>query len=143
MGFLSQIFGKKRDYPPLEASEPAAHRIETMKEPLEKLAQEFPDSLEIVPADDAAYAFIGKPPKRFGVAWVDPDGKIHNFKTLVDEKGLSVVTLEKLSDALKAAYVRREEEARFSTRIGEHEVVVTPSPSLAADISKIIEQYAN
>ena len=134
MGFLSQIFSKKPDYPPLAASEPAAGRIEEMKEPLERLADEIPGALEIVPAEDAAYAFIGKPPKKFGVAWVDSDGKIHNFKTLVDEKGLSVVTLEKLSDELKAAYVRGEKEGRFSARIGERDVVVTPSRSLATDV---------
>ena len=143
MGFLSQIFGKKRDYPPLAASDPAAERLAELKEPLEKLADEIPQALEIVPAAEAAYAFIGKPPKKFGVAWVDPEGKVHNFKTLVDEKGLSVVTLEKLSGELKAAYERGEEEERFSARLGEHEVVVTPSPRLAADISGIIQKYAN
>lgn len=141
MGFLSQVLGKKHEYPPLEASDPAANRIGQMREPLERLASEIPGPLEIVPTDEAAYAFIGKPPKRFGVAWVEPNGKIHNFKTLVDEKGLSVVTLEKLSDELKAAYVRGENEARFSARIGEREVIVTPSESLAADITKIIRKF--
>lgn len=143
MGFLSQVLGKKRDYPPLAATDPAADRIGRTREPLERLAAEVRDPLEIVPTDDTAYAFIGKPPKKFGVAWVSRDGKIHNFKTLVDEKGLSVVTLEKLSDELKAAYVRAENEKRFSARIGEREVVVTPSESLAADISKIIQKFAS
>ena len=143
MGFLSQIFGKKPEYPPLEASEPAADRLEEMKEQLEKLAEELPDSLEIVPADDAAYAFIGNPPKKFGIAWVDMEGRIHNFKSLVDEKGLSVVTLERLSDELKAAYVRGEKEQRFSARVGDHDVVVTPSAMLATDISSIIQKYAS
>ena len=80
---------------------------------------------------------------KFGMAWVDLDGKIHNFKTLVDEKGLSVVTLEKLSNELKEAYVRGQDEARFSARIGEREVVVTPSESLASDVSKIIRKFAS
>ena len=142
MGFLDQIFGKKPDYPPLAASAPAAERIGKMKEPLEQLAEEVPSPLEIVPTDDAAYAFIGKPPKKFGVAWVKPGGKIQNFKTLVDEKGLSVVSLEQLSEELKEAYIRGEKEERFSTQIGERDVVVTPSESLASEVSAIIEKFA-
>ncbi len=142
MGFLSQVLGKKPEYPPLEANDPAASRIGEMKEPLERLAGDLPDPLEIVPTNEAAYAFIGKPPKKFGVAWVDPDGEIHNFKTLVEDRGLSVVTLEKLSDELKAAYMRCENEARFSTRIGEREVVVTPSESLGNDLTEIIQKFS-
>lgn len=143
MGFLSQVLGKKPDYPPLEASDPAASRIGELKEPLERLARDLPDPLEIVPTERAAYAFIGKPPKKFGIAWVDADGKIHNFKSLVEEQGLSVVTLEKLSDELKTAYIRGEQEARFKARLGERDVVVTPSETLAADIGKIISKYSS
>jgi hypothetical protein len=143
MGFLSQVLGKKPDYPPLEASDPAAGRIGALKEPLERLAKDLPDPLEIVPTERAAYAFIGKPPKKFGIAWVDADGKIHNFKSLVEEQGLSVVTLEKLSDELKTAYIRGEQEDRFKARLGERDVVVTPSETLAADIGKIISKYSS
>lgn len=142
MGFLSQVLGKKPDYPPLERTNPASSRLGQMKEPLERLAGDFPDPLEIVPTQEAAYAFIGKPPKKFGVAWVDSDGKIHNFKTLVEDKGLSVVTLEKLSDELKAAYVRFENEERYSTKIGERDVVVTPSESLGSNLSEIIQKFS-
>lgn len=143
MGFLSRIFGSQPDYPPLASSDPAAGRLEALREPIEKLAKELPDPLEIVPTDEAAYAFIGKPPKKFGIAWVDAEGQVHNFKSLVEEQGLSVVTLEKLSDELKNAYIRGEDEDRFMARVGEREVVVTPSETLATDVRKIIRKYAN
>jgi hypothetical protein len=114
-----------------------------MKQPIEKLAGEFTDPLEIVPTDQVAYAFIGKPPKKFGVAWVESDGKINNFKTLVDEKGLSVVSLEQLSSKLKDAYIRSENESRYSTTIGDRKIVVTPSESMASDIAKIIGEFVD
>lgn len=141
MGFLDSIFGKKQDYPPLDESNPAASRIGQMKEPLEKLTSEFSDPIEIVPTDEVAYAFIGKPPKKFGVAWVEASGKINNFKTLVDEKGLSVVSLENLSSKLKDAYIRSESESRYAASIGDRKVVVTPSETMASDIKKIIQEF--
>jgi hypothetical protein len=143
MGFLSQLLGKKHDYPPLEPSDPAAARLEKVKEPLSRLAAEIGGPLEIVPSDERAFVFIGNPPKKFGVAWVDSEGRTHNFKSLVEEKGLSVVTLEKLSDELKAAYVRHEGESRFSASLGEHEIVVTPSEPLCGEISGIIQKFAS
>ena len=142
MGLLDSLFGKKQDYPPLEESSPAASRIGQMKEPLEKLTSEFSDPIEIVPTEQAAYAFIGKPPKKFGVAWVDPSGKINNFKTLVDEKGLSMSSLERLSNKLKEAYIRSESESRYAATIADRKVVVTPSDAMASDIEKIIEEFA-
>jgi hypothetical protein len=142
MGFLSQLLGKTHDYPPLEPSAAAAARLERVEKPLARLAGEIGGPLEVVPSDEAAFVFIGNPPKKFGVAWVDSEGKPHNFKTLVDEKGLSVVTLEKLSDELKAAYIRHESESRFSAQVGEHEVVVTPSEALGGEISGIIRKFA-
>ncbi|MDX1764567.1 MAG: hypothetical protein R3231_09625 [bacterium] len=142
MGFLDGLFGKKQDYPPLEESSPAASRIGQMKEPLEKLTSEFSDDIEIVPTEQVAYAFIGKPPKKFGVAWVEASGKINNFKTLVDEKGLSMPSLERLSNELKDAYIRSENESRYATTIADRKVVVTPSEAMASDIKKIIDEFA-
>jgi hypothetical protein len=37
----------------------------------EKLAGETKDPLEVVPAEDSVYIFVGKPPKKFGIAWIE------------------------------------------------------------------------
>ena len=94
----------------------------------------------MVPGDETAFFFIGKPPKKFGVAWVGKDGKIVNFKSLVEERGLSMISLEKLSDRLKQVYIQHQEEPRYSTMISDKKVVVTPSDTLKSDISKVIEE---
>jgi hypothetical protein len=86
MGILGKLFSGKQDYPSLDSSDPAAMQLESVRPPLEKLAAETNDPLEVVPAEDSVYVFIGKPPKKFGIAWIEDGDKIVNFKSLVDEK---------------------------------------------------------
>ncbi len=140
MGFMDKLLGSSKDYPPLSKDDPAAQKLDSLRQPVEKLVSEIKDPVEVVPGDETAFFFIGKPPKKFGVAWVGKDGKIVNFKSLVEEKGLSIISLEKLSDRLKKVYIQHQEEPRYSTTISEKKVVVTPSETLKSDIRKVIEE---
>ena len=139
MGFMDKLFGSSKEYPPLNMDDTAAQNIDALRQPVEKLVSEIKYPLEVVPGDEAAFFFIGKPPKKFGVAWVGKDGKVVNFKSLVEEKGLSMISLEKLSDRLKQIYIEHQEEPRYSISISEKNVVVTPSETLKTDIRKVIE----
>jgi len=139
MGFLDKLLGSSKDYPPLDNSDPAAQKIDALRQPVENFVSEINDPLEVIPDDETAFFFIGKPPKKFGVAWVGKDGKVVNFKSLVEEKGLSMISLEKLSDRLKQIYIEHQEEPRYSISISEKNVVVTPSETLKTDIRKVIE----
>ena len=139
MGFMDKLFGSAKEYPPLNKDNPAAQKIDTLRQPVEKLLSEVKDPVEVVPGDETAFFFIGKPPKKFGVAWVGKDGKVVNFKSLVEEKGLSIISLERLSDRLKQIYIQHQEEPRYSVTINEKQVVVTPSEALKNDIRKVIE----
>ena len=139
MGFLDKLLGSSKDYPPLDNSDPAAQKIDALRQPVENFVSEINDPLEVIPDDETAFFFIGKPPKKFGVAWVGKDGKVVNFKSLVEEKGLSMISLEKLSDRLKQIYIQHQEEPRYSMTINDKNVVVTPSETLKTDIRKVIE----
>ena len=139
MGFMDKLFGSAKEYPPLNKDNPAAQKIDALRQPVEKLLSEVKDPVEVVPGDETAFFFIGKPPKKFGVAWVGKDGKVVNFKSLVEEKGLSLISLERLSDRLKQIYIQHQEEPRYSVTINEKQVVVTPSEALKNDIRKVIE----
>ena len=139
MGFLDKLLGSSKEYPPLNKDDPAAQKIDAMRQPVEKLVSEIKDPIEVVPGNETAFFFIGKPPKKFGVAWVDKEGKVFNFKSLVEEKGLSMISLEKLSDRLKAIYIEHQEEPRYSMQISDKQVVVTPSETLKSDIKKVID----
>jgi hypothetical protein len=140
MAILGKIFGGKPDYPLLESSTPAAKQLETVRSPLEKLANETNDPLEVVPAEDSAYIFLGKPPKKFGIAWIEGGDKIVNLKSLVDEKGISPDNLNHLSEELRKAYIAYQDKPRYVTRISDREVVVIPSTSLLNNLKNVVEQ---
>jgi hypothetical protein len=130
MGILGKFFGGKHDYPSLYSSAPAAKQLEAVRPPLEKLADETNDPLEVVPAEDSVYIFVGKPPKKFGIAWIEDGDKIVNFKSLVDEKGLSPTSLNHLSEELRKVRIAHQDKPRYVTRISDREIVVIPSTSL-------------
>ena len=140
MGFMDKLFGSSKEYPPLNNDNPAAQKLNALRQPVEKLISEINDPLEVVPGEETAFFFIGKPPKKFGVAWVGKDGKVINFKSLVEEKGLSMISLEKLSDRLKEIYIAHQEEPRYSMTIKDKQIVVTPSKGLTSDIKKVVDE---
>jgi len=140
MGILGQLFGAKHDYPSLDSSTPAARQLDAVRPPLEKLANETKDPLEVVPAEDSVYVFVGKPPKKFGIAWIEDGDKIVNFKSLVDEKGLSQDSLQNLSENLRKAYIAHQDKPRYVTKISDREVVVIPSTSLLNNLKSVVEQ---
>jgi hypothetical protein len=137
MSLFGNIFSSKPDYPAIDPSSTAASRIAEVKDQLGELAGQVKDPLEIVPARDAAYVFIGKPPKRFGLAWIH-DGKISGLNTLVEEHGLKPLQVEKVVDQLREAYERNADVSRFSTTVQDRDVVVTPSASLENEVHEII-----
>ena len=139
MGFMDKLLGSSKEYPPLDKDDPASQKLDSMRQPVERLVSEITDPVEVVPGDETAFFFIGKPPKKFGVAWVGKDGKVVNFKSLVEERGLSMISLEKLSDRLKQVYIKHQDDPRYSTTISDKKVVVTPSETLKSDIRKVID----
>jgi len=141
MGMFDKLFGGSTpDYPELSQSDPAAGYLDSMRQPVEKFVSEVSDPIEVVPASDTAYFFIGKPPKKFGIAWIGEQGEIVNFKSLVEEKGLSPVSLEMLSDKLKEVYTQHQQEPRYSKTILDKKVVVTPSETLREDVEKVVKE---
>ena len=138
MGIFDNFFSTRKVHSPLEATDPLAKHLDKIREPLENLANTTKDQLEVVPANKATYVFIGKPPKQFGIAWVQ-DGKVYNLKKIADTKGLSTSKLEKTSTELSKAYKRSQEDTRYSTKIGSCSCLVTPSETLGQDVDRIIQ----
>ena len=141
MSLFSKLFGKNLDYPPLDESNPAAEQLAAIREPLQKLASEVSDPLEVIPSEGTAYVFVGKPPKKFGLAWIH-DGEISNFKTLVEEKGLKPSALQSIVEELTAAYERSGGAARYVSTIGEKQLVVTPNEDLEKTVHHIMDNVA-
>jgi hypothetical protein len=137
MGFLSNLFSSKPDFPAIDPESAAASRVAEVGKELEELAGQVKDPLEVVPSEHAAYVFIGKPPKKFGLAWIH-DGKVSGLNTLVEEHGLSALEVEKVLADLREAYERNADVRRYCATVQDRDVIVTPSPGLEQEVHEII-----
>ncbi|MEJ2157495.1 MAG: hypothetical protein P8X96_19365 [Desulfobacteraceae bacterium] len=139
MAFFDKLFGTKKSFAALEPDNPIFEYIEEIKQPLESLAKETKDRLEVVPADKAAYVFIGKPPKMFGLAWVQ-DGKVYNLKTVAKDRKLSPAKIQQVSENLREAYKRSQDDTRYSAPLGDQELVIASSDKLNQEVTRIMEK---
>ena len=138
MGMLDKWFGGKKDYPPLPADNEALAKLDEVKAQLEELADRIHDHLEIVPGEHEAFVYLGKPPKRFGIAWLH-DGKVDGLNELVDQHKLSQSQVQQLVVALGEAYEHASEAQRYSTEIGGKQITVIPSRGLGKEVHQIFE----
>jgi hypothetical protein len=138
MGMLGKLFGGKNDYPPLPADNDAVTRLDGVKPQLEELATRVKDHLEVVPGEQEAFVYLGKPPKRFGIAWLH-DGKVDGLNELVQEYKLSQVQVQKLIGALSAAYEHASDAPRYSAEVAGKQVTVIPSRGLRKEVHQIID----
>ena len=137
MGILKNLMGGE-EHPPLPDDSYAVERLRKVEEALRQLISETRDRIEIVPAEESAYAFIGKPPKKFGMAWIT-NGEVENLGELAKTKNFSPITLEKIEDELAEAYRRSESDQRYECVIGGEKVIVTPSQHLESEVHRIIQ----
>ena len=142
MGLFSNLFSSKPDFPALDPASPAASRVAEVEKQLDELGSKVKDQLEVVPSEHAAYVFIGKPPKKFGLAWIH-DGKVSGLNTLVEEHGLSAVEVEKVVDQLRQAYERNADVNRYRVSVHDRDVVVTPSGELEKEVHEIIDKVVH
>jgi hypothetical protein len=138
MGF----FSKKLNYPELDSDNPVADQVHEFDGPLQELMGQVSDTLEVVPADDHAYVFIGKPPKKFGVAMIE-DGAVQSFIAAAKEKGLDQAKIQMLNEQLREAYMHNQDAQRYKIRVAGKEVVVTPCLQLDQEVKQIMSSMSN
>jgi len=139
MGLFGNLFsGGTPDYPPLDGSSRAGMKVAEIEHELQELMQKVSDPLEVVPSDHAAYVFIGKPPKRFGLAWIH-DGKVSGLNALIEEHGVTPAEIEKVIEKLREAYEKHQDAQHYTATIDERKVVVTASESLEHEVHDIID----
>ena len=131
------LFSKKVDYPELGDDSPVAEQINEVEGPLKTLMSQVSDPLEVIPADKQTYVFIGKPPKKFGVAVIE-SGVVQSFVAAAKEKGLEPVKIQKLNEQFRDAYVQNQEAQRYKASIAGKEIVVTPCAELAREVTQIM-----
>ncbi len=139
MGFFDKMFGGRKDYPALDPASPVAGQLARMHTQLEELSGKVHKPIEIIPGEEDAFVFIGKPPKDFGIAWIEGD-RLVSFKTLVEERGIDPKKLQPLAEKLRAVYEANQDDPRYTARIGGQEVVVTPSDEFRRQVSEVIRE---
>lgn len=140
MGFFDKILGgSKKEYPQLDPGSPEGQYVRQVMDELSRIAQEVPDSLEVVPGREKTFVFIGKPPKNFGIFWIQ-DGQVRNFRKLADEKNVSPLQFQRASEELREAYKNYMPEEKFSTTVADRTVIVTPGDSLRREVNRIVEK---
>lgn len=142
MGFLGKLFGGEKEHPPLDPQSPAGARLERDRDLVTAFAGKLHDRLELVPGEKFLYAFIGNPPEAFGIAWFEGKEE-HNLKTLMKSRALTQVQLGHISNELRGAYIRSQNQPRFIFQAGKKKVVVTPSASLEKELLEIIHEVAD
>ncbi len=136
------LFSKKLNYPELDADNPVSEKVHAFEGPLQDLMGQVSDPLEVVPADDHAYVFIGKPPKKFGVAMIE-DGSVQSFVAAAKEKGLAPARIQMLNEQLRDAYMHNLDAQRYKTCVAGKEVVVTPCMQLDQEVKEILSSLNN
>lgn len=141
MGLFDKLMGGGKAYPELDAGSAAAQKLKAAQAHLEDLAKKVKDPFEVVPTDTRTYVFIGKPPKVFGLVWIDA-GQVLNFKAVAEQKKLSAPDFQMISDRMRDAYIRSEAAERFSTVIGGKKVTIIPSDTLGKDMEAVVAALA-
>jgi len=136
MGFFDRIFASSKGYPRLDKTSPAADRLDKIRDQLESLSKQVHKPLEVVPGDEDAYVFIGKPPRDFGIAWIEGD-TLHSLKSLADQ-GVNPEEMKNLSDNLRKIYEANQDDARYTAKLGRKNIVVTPSEEFRNQVSDVI-----
>jgi hypothetical protein len=139
MGFFDKMFGGRKDYPELDPASPVAGQLERMHSQLEELSGKVHKPLEVIPGEEDAFVFIGKPPKDFGIAWIEGD-RLLSFKNLVEERGIDPKKLQPLAEKLRQVYEANQADPRYTAKIGGHDVVVTPSDDFRRQVREIIRE---
>ncbi len=137
MGIFGKLFSKKVDYPPIDPNSTAASRLAEVEPQIDELAHRVREPLEVIPSEHAAYVFIGKPPKKFGLAWIHDD-KISGLNTLVEEHGLAPTAMARVVGQLREAYEHSADANRFCAKVKDRDVIVTDSPELEKEVHEII-----
>lgn len=136
------LFSKKLNYPDLNLDNPAAEQIHEVEGPIKDLMGQVSDPLEVVPSDDHAYVFIGKPPKKFGVAMIE-EGKVQSFIAAAKEKGLDQAKIQQLNEQLRDAYMHNVDAQRYKTNVAGKEIVVTPCKQLDQEVQQVMQMMGS
>lgn len=137
MGLLGGLFGPK--YPELAGDSEAAAAIASHGDAFSSFVAKANDTIEAVPGEGALYAFVGKPPKAFGIVWFE-NGTQLDVRSLMEAGRMTREAAVKLVGDLGELYASHSDVERFAHKVGGHNVTVTPSSRLHDGVKAAIQR---
>lgn len=137
MGVFDGLFGSKN--PPLAEDDPAIGRISAQGEAFESFVSAANDKIEVVPGDGRLYAFVGKPPKAFGLVWFE-DGERFDVRSMMQNKAMTREAAAQLVQELPGVYSSHAGSDRFTHKVGTHSITVTPSAAFHQEVNQAVER---
>ena len=134
MGLFDGLFGSKQAA--LDAQSQAAQWIDRSGA-LAEFAAKANDRVEVIPGDGSLYAYVGKPPKAFGIVWFDEEGR-HDVRSAMEQGAMVRDAAAQLVNQLGKIYETNASAERFEYHAGGHKIVVTPSSEMYAAVRDAI-----
>ena len=141
MSFLERLFGRT-SYPDLSEGHPLRQKLGAWEPQLRELAEQMHAPMEILPADQEAFVFVGKPPKRFNLAWIH-DGKIETLKNIEQERHIPAKEMGRLVEDLAEAYSASDDGERYQAEIAGAKVIVNTSDQLEHRVDEILNRVVH
>ena len=136
MGLFDGMFGSK--YAPLDGQSEAAQWVDR-NGALAEFVAKANDRVEVIPGDGSLYAYVGKPPKAFGIVWFDGDERL-DVRSAMERSMMTRDAAAGLVGKLGAIYEANSDAERFEHRLNGHKVVVTPSETMYRAVKEAIDQ---
>lgn len=137
MGVFDGLFGAK--HPELDPGDPAAAKIAEQGAGFESFVGSANDKIEVVPGDGRLYAFVGKPPKTFGIVWFE-DGERYDVRSMMEKGAMSRNAAARLVQELPAVYSNYAGSDRFSHKVAGKNVTVIPSAAFHTEVNQAFER---
>ncbi len=130
------LFGPK--YPPLDEASGTAQVLAKFAV-FEDFVKSANDRVEVLPGDGDLYAFVGKPPKAFGIVWFSGDERF-DVRSAMESGAITREAAVKLVGSLANIYSANPGAERFEHKLAGHKVIVTPSAEMYGAVRDAIAE---
>lgn len=135
MGLFDKFFGAK--YDPLDPTTEAARKVSD-NAVLAEFLKTANDRVEVVPGDENLYAFVGKPPKQFGMVWFS-DSERFDVRSQMEQGAITRDNAMRLVAQLTRIYEQSDSVDRYEHKVDGQSVIVTPSAGMYESVREAVD----
>jgi hypothetical protein len=136
MGLFDGMFGAK--YSQL-ADDTEEARLIAGSSAFERFVRAANDRIEVLAGEAALYAFIGKPPKAFGVVWFEGEERF-DVRSLMERGAMTRDAAAGLVAELTRVYEANSDATRSECKVGGHRVIVAQSDQMYEQTRQAVQR---